>query len=130
VKRTPPTEVQDFSGLKVARLIVLITQTRGILRPAAHRELREVISTARSNEEIGRLLQWGEEVLEADFRERYSLARPRTKLAVRDCPLPIFSQPHKAFQVRWMHRPQNVRALLKHLLDVLTMRTKLPRRRR
>jgi len=112
VARTRPEEPLRVRALQAVRLVALITQTRGILRPTAHRELRQFAASAKNVDEISKLLAWGATVVEADFKERYSLMRPRTKIAVTDCPLPVFSQPNKAFKVRWMFRPRNRRAYI------------------
>jgi hypothetical protein len=117
VARKEPPEHVRLTPLKTIRLMALITQARGILRPVAHRELREFAATARNTEEITALLGWGAKLLEADFRERYSLTRPETKLTVLTCPLPVFSRPDKAYKVRWMFRPRNLRAYARHIRE-------------
>jgi hypothetical protein len=118
VERKQPERPLKVSALKSIRLLAMVVQTRPILRPVAHRELRHFIATSSDEEEISSLLKWGEEVLEADFRERYSFRRVETEATVRRCPLPIFSQAHRAFKVRWMFRPRNPRAYLRQIRKV------------
>jgi hypothetical protein len=101
---------QTSEPLEVVRLMVILNETRAILRPSARRDLLRYMGRVRTPEELRDLVRWGDEVLKANAEERYSLFRRKTRAAVVATTLPIFRRPDRAFKVRWQHLPRNLAA--------------------